>query len=101
MVLDNVVIHRSKKVQAWLAGHPRFRLLYGARYSPHDNPVERIWGALKAYLANSPTMTMAGRIRQVHAFFRHRTCDQLLHTAAPQSSPWLPERDRRRLRQAA
>ena len=26
---------------------PRMRLLYGARYSPHHNPVERIWGALK------------------------------------------------------
>ena len=40
----------------------------GARYSPHDNPVERVWGALKAYLANSLTPTMAGRIRQVHTF---------------------------------
>jgi transposase len=101
MVCDNVILHRSKKVQAWLATQPRLRLLYGARYSPHHNPVERIRGALKAYLANSPILTMAGRIRQVHAFFRHRTCDQLLHTAAPHSSPWLPDSYRSHLRQAA
>jgi hypothetical protein len=27
----------------------------------------------------------------VHAFFRQRTPEQMLHTAAPSSSPWLPE----------
>lgn len=34
---------------------------------------------------------MADRVRQAHAFFRHRTPDQMLVTAAPWSSPWLPE----------
>jgi hypothetical protein len=58
---------------------------------PHDNPVERIWAALKAWLANSPTSTIQGRLRQVHAFFRQRSPAQLLATAAPSSSPWLPE----------
>jgi hypothetical protein len=42
-------------------------------------------------LANSPTLTIQGRIRQVHAFFRERTPEQLLATAAPHSSPWLPD----------
>jgi transposase len=60
LVLDDVPIHRSKLVQAWLRAHPRMRLLYGARYSPHHNPVERIWGALKVALANSPTLTSPG-----------------------------------------
>jgi transposase len=101
VVCDNVSIHHSKIVQAWLASHPRLRVLHGARYSPHDNPVERIWGALKAYLANSPTSTMAGRIRQVHAFFRARSPAQLLITAAPDSSPWLPDSYGQNLRQAA
>jgi transposase len=91
MVCDNVIIHHSKIVQAWLAAHPRVRLLYGARYSPQHNPVERIWGSLKAWLANTPTLTMAGRIRQVHGFFRQRAPAQLLATAAPHSSPWLPK----------
>jgi hypothetical protein len=90
VVCDNVIIHHSKIVQAWLASHPRVRVLHGARYSPHDNPVERIWGALKAYLANSPPPTMAGRIRQVHAFFRARSPAQLLVTAAPIAHPGSP-----------
>jgi hypothetical protein len=34
---------------------------------------------------------MADRVRQAHAFFRHRTPDQMLVTAAPWSSAWLPE----------
>jgi transposase len=101
IVLDNVIIHRSKAVVAYLATQPRLRLLYGARYSPHHNPVERVWGVLKTYLANSPTLTMAGRIRQVHAFFRHRTGQHMLQTAAPDSSPWLPDSYRQDLRQAA
>ena len=54
--------------------------------------MERIWAALKAWLANaSPTLTVQGRVRQVHAFFRQRSPTQLLATAAPHSSPWLPE----------
>jgi transposase len=101
MVCDNDVIHHSKIVQRWLADHPRVRLLYGARYSPHHNPVERIWAALKRALANSPTLTMAGRLRQVHAFFRQRSPAQMLATAAPSSSPWLPEGYGHNFREAA
>ena len=102
VVCDNVIIHRSKLVQRWLAVHPRLLVWHGARYSPHDNhPVERIWAALKAWLANSPTLTIAGRVRQVHAFFRDRTDAQLLVTAAPSSSPWLPDGYMHNFRQAA
>ena len=101
VICDNVSIHHAKIVQRWLVTHPRIVVLHGARYRPHDNPVERIWGALKADLANSPTLTIAGRIRQVHAFFRGCTPDQLLATAAPHSSPWLPDGYGQNLRQAA
>jgi transposase len=101
VVCDNVIIHRSKIVQRWLATHPRVLVLHGARYSPHDNPVERIWAALKAWLANSPTLTIQGRIRQVHGFFRARSPAQLLATAAPHSSPWLPEGYMQNFREAA
>jgi hypothetical protein len=44
---------------------------------------------------------MAGRIRQVHAFFRQRSPTQMLATAAPHSSPWLPEGYGQNFRQAA
>jgi transposase len=101
VVCDNVIIHHSKIVQRWLAAHPRMRVLHGARYSPHDNPVERIWAALKAWLANNPTLTIQGRVRQVHAFFRQRTTEQMLTTAAPHSSPWLPKGYGQNLRRAA
>jgi transposase len=101
VVCDNVIIHHSKLVRRWLASHPRVVVLHGARYSPHDNPVERIWAALKAWLANSPTLTIQGRVRQVHAFFRQRTPTQLLTTAAPASSPWPPEGYVQDFRQAA
>jgi transposase len=101
VICDNVIIHRSKIVQRWQRAHPRLRVLHGARYSPHDNPVERIWGALKAWLANTPTLTIQGRVRQVHAFFRARSPTQLLATAAPRSSPWLPEGYMQNFRQAA
>ena len=101
VVCDNVIIHRSKHVGRWLAAHPRLLVLHGARSSPHDNPAERIWAALKAWLANSPTLTIGGRIRQVHSFFRNRTDAQMLATAAPYSSPWLPQGYVQKFRQAA
>jgi len=62
-----------------------------ARYSPHDNPVERVWAALKNYVANT-AVTWPGRLRQIHSFFRNRSPDQMLNTAAPWTSPWLPPR---------
>jgi transposase len=101
VVCDNVIIHHSKIVGRWLAAHPQVRVLHGARYSPHDNPVERIWGALKAWLANSPTLTIQGRVRQVHAFFRQRSPTDMLATAAPDSSLWLPEGYMQNFRKAA
>jgi transposase len=101
VVCDNIIIHHSKLVQRWRAAHPRLLVLHGARYSPHDNPVERIWGALKAWLANNPTLTIQGRVRQVHAFFRARGPTQILATAAPHSSPWLPEGYMQNLKEAA
>jgi hypothetical protein len=89
VICDNDTIHHARVVTAWLKEHPRLELLYGARYSPHDNPVERIWGGLKNYVANT-AVTWPARLRQIHAFFRARSPDQLLDTAAPWTSPWLP-----------
>ena len=90
VVLDNVNIHSSRMVQAWLLGHPQVHLLYGARYCPHENPVERIWGAMKAHLANSPPPTMPGPVSQAMNFFAAATPEQMLQTAAPWKARWLP-----------
>jgi hypothetical protein len=53
VICDNDSIHHARKVTAYLDKHPRLEVLYGARYSPHDNPAERIWAALKNYVANT------------------------------------------------
>jgi transposase len=89
VICDNDSIHHARKVIAYLDQHPRLELLYGARYSPNDNPAERIWAALKNYVANT-AVTWPGRLKQIHSFFRNRSPDQMLATAAPWTSPWLP-----------
>jgi transposase len=91
VITDGGTSHTSKVTQDWVTNQPRLKLLIGARYSPQDNPTERIWGALKRWLANNPTATINDRVRQVHIFFRNRTPAQMLATAAPHSSPWIPE----------
>ncbi len=85
MICDNDSIHHARKVTAYLEKHPRLELLYGARYSPHDNPAGRIWAALTNYVANT-AMTWPGRLRQIHSFFRTRSPDQMLDTTAPWTS---------------
>jgi transposase len=91
VLADNDTTHTSGITTQWLAEHPRLELITGAKYSPQDNPVERVWASLKRWIANTAPATMADRIRQAQAFFRHRTPDQMLATAAPWSSPWLPQ----------
>jgi transposase len=89
VICDNDSIHHARAVTRYLESHPRLELLYGARYSPHDNPVERVWAGLKNYVANT-AVSWPGRLRQIHAFFRNRSPAQMLATAAPWTSPWLP-----------
>jgi transposase len=91
VICDNGTTHHSRITQRWLTDNPRLRLLTGAKYSPQDNPVERMWAVIKHHLANTAPATMADRIRQAHAFFRHRTPEQNLTTTAPWTTPWLPE----------
>jgi transposase len=40
VICDNDSIHHARTVTTDLEQHPRLELLYGARYSPHDNPAE-------------------------------------------------------------
>jgi transposase len=89
VICDNDSIHHARAVTRYLDTHPRLELLYGARYSPHDNPVERIWAGLKNHVA-STAVTWPGRLRQIHSFFRNRSPSQMLAAAAPWTSPWLP-----------
>jgi hypothetical protein len=70
VICDNDSSCHARKVTAYLQEHPRLEVLYGARFSPHDNPVERIWGALKNYVANT-AVSWPGRLRQIRSFFAH------------------------------
>jgi transposase len=71
VICDRDGIHHAATVKQWIRDHPRLRLIYGAVYSPHDNPVERVWAALKAHLANT-AVTWIERIHQARVFFRQR-----------------------------
>jgi transposase len=44
VVVDNAKLHKAKRVQQWLATHPRFELLYLPTYCPDANPLERAFG---------------------------------------------------------
>ncbi|MEU9917821.1 IS630 family transposase [Streptomyces sp. NPDC051001] len=100
IICDNDQIHHARTVREFVAAHPGMHLWYGARYSPHDNPIERIWAPLKHYIANT-AVSWPARRRQVHAFFRNRSPSQLLTTAAPWTSPWFPTSYRQNFWKAA
>lgn len=46
LVLDNYVIHKSRKTNAWLANNLKFVLLFQPVYCPWVNVTERLWHAL-------------------------------------------------------
>ena len=88
VICDNDSIHHARKVTAYLVAHPRLELLYGARYSPHDNPGRTDLGGADELPANT-AVSWPVRLRQIHSFFRKRSPGQMLATAAPRTSPWL------------
>ena len=60
VICDNDSIHHARKVTAYLVAHPRLELLYGARYSPHDNPAEI--GLPQCELRRSPLAWLPGSL---------------------------------------
>jgi len=44
VVVDNDCMHKAKAVTQWLAGHPRFEVLWLPTYCPRANPIERVFG---------------------------------------------------------
>jgi transposase len=44
VVVDNYKIHKAQAVERWLAGHPRFELLFLPTYCPKASPIERAFG---------------------------------------------------------
>jgi transposase len=48
IILDNSSIHKSKKVREYLNRFSHIHMFFLPTYSPEYNPVERIWGWIKA-----------------------------------------------------
>lgn len=48
LILDNYIIHKSKKAQRWLARNPMFIVLFKPVYSSWVNQIEYLWYALPA-----------------------------------------------------
>jgi transposase len=46
LITDNYAVHKSHAVNAWLAKHPRFELLFQPAYHPWVNRIERLWKAM-------------------------------------------------------
>lgn len=46
LILDNYGVHKCRAVNAWLADHPRFQLLFQPAYHPWVNQIERLWKAM-------------------------------------------------------
>jgi DDE superfamily endonuclease len=67
VICDNDSTHDARKVTAYVSEHTRLELLYGARYSPRDNPGERIWAALKNDAANT-AVSWPGRCGRYTSF---------------------------------
>lgn len=83
LILDNGSIHTAKEVLEWLATHPRIQLLWLPTYSPHLNPVERIWKVMKQAVAANRAYAQLGMLKQAaREFFADLTPEQALQTAS-------------------
>jgi transposase len=86
VVLDNYVIHSSKRVQSWLADRgARIQLHFLPPYSPNENPIERVWLDLHASVTRNHCRRLLGvLLRDVHAYLarRNRAARTARHHAA-------------------
>ena len=46
LIVNNYIIHKSRKTALWLKQNPKFRLLFQPIYSPWVNKIEKLWHAL-------------------------------------------------------
>ena len=71
LVVDNYIIHKSRKVERWLEKNTKFRLLYLPTYSPWLNPIERLWLSLHETITrNHQCRYMWQLLEQVNQFMK-------------------------------
>lgn len=72
LVVDNDIIHKSKKAQGWLKKNPKFILLFQPVYSPWVNKIEKLWHALhEAITGNHQCKVMWQLLKRVRYFMDH------------------------------
>jgi hypothetical protein len=69
VICDNVIIHRSKIVQRWLQTYPRLRILHGSAPAGTTTRLSGSGARSRPACQQPTTLTIQGRIRQVHALF--------------------------------
>lgn len=62
VVVDNYGIHKAKAVVSWLAGHPRFEVIWLPSYCPRANPIERAFGDVHDKCTRNHKRTALGEL---------------------------------------
>jgi len=69
LIVDNYIIHKSKKAQKWLSENEKFKLLFLRVYSPWHNKIDKLWHALHETITrNHQCKTMDELLEQVYYF---------------------------------
>ena len=72
LIVDNDIIHKSKKTQVWLKQNPKFILLFQPVYSPWVNKIEKLWHALhETVTRNHQCKTIRKLMERVKYFMDH------------------------------
>ena len=72
LILDNLKVHHSKKVTAWLeANHEKIEVFYLPPYSPEHNPDEYLNSDLKQRIRSGlPARSQNDLIKKAHSFMK-------------------------------
>jgi transposase len=72
LILDNLKVHHSKKVAAWLeANHPKIEVFYLPPYAPEHNPDEYLNGDLKHRIRSGlPARSQNDLIKKTRSFMK-------------------------------
>lgn len=72
LILDNLKVHHSKKVTAWLeTNHENIEVFYLPPYSPEHNPDEYLNGDLKQRIRSGlPARSQIELIKKTHSFMK-------------------------------
>ncbi|WP_067703290.1 IS630 family transposase [Erwinia sp. ErVv1] len=69
LIVDNYIIHKSKKTLKWLKDNPKFIVIYQPIYSPWINKIELLWLALhETVTRNHRCKTMWQLLNNVRQF---------------------------------